>query len=372
MEANPHNVPNNVAYPLAEAFINDNGTWCRHLPQGVRDALINCDRERQAEETRLTARGTGLAPGRMRDRLIGQRRDACTAQQREIIEAYIPVANNWRDRNNNWEQLRNQLLNNHDLNLAIRDFNDGLLPNQGPQQAGIRIGHINLCSLITQDEHTGHADKFENLRIILGVFNFDIFVVGESKVKGIDDGLLAINGYAMVRLDRSYPGHAYNDGGLLVYIRNNLNYIIRNRQNRNREGDPDNSLLQLIDLEVVRPHLPNVRVVAVYNPPWGGHVQAMRRLLNDYRNVDPNIIILGDINIDILGNINQEFQDYFWNNPRSFRQCINAVTRPESNTLIDHIYTRRANFNQLILESGVVQIDGFADHELIFCTIPRN
>ena len=115
---------------------------------------------------------------------------------------------------------------------------------EGPQLAGVRIGHINLNSLLTGDG--GRPDKFDNLRIVLGAWNFGIFIVGESKVKGVNDNLLAVDGYRMFRLDRDYPGAAQNDGGLLVYIRNDLNVNLIQSGNR----PVDNSLLQFIEVEV--------------------------------------------------------------------------------------------------------------------------
>ena len=60
-------------------------------------------------------------------------------------------------------------------------------------------------------------DKFDSLRIIFGVWNFDVFVVSEFiRVKGVGNDSLQIAGYQMFRLDWDYPGESPNDGGLLV------------------------------------------------------------------------------------------------------------------------------------------------------------
>lgn len=360
MEAN--NIPNDAAinYPLTVIFINRIDAWCRHLPDGVRHVLIAQYQTFLDERDRV-----GL---NMR-RLVEQRRNDCIRNQRQTVTDYRHVAENWRNRNNNWTQLFGQRIGNNPpdpdaLDVAVATFQDQLNPaGEGPQLAGVRIGHINLNSLLTGDG--GRPDKFDNLRIVLGAWNFGIFVVGESKVKGVNDNLLAVDGYRMFRLDRDYPGAAQNDGGLLVYIRNDLNVNLIQSGNR----PVDNSLLQFIEVEVIQPHPnPNIRVVAVYNPPWGDHIEAMSNLLTDYRDAGPNIIILGDINIDVRGNQNQAYQNYFRANPRRFRQCIVAPTRPDSGTLIDHIYTKQANLGS-VLESGVVRVEGFADHHLIYCTV---
>ena len=101
--------------------------------------------------------------------------------------------------------------------------------------------------------------------------NFDVFVVGESRVKGVGRDSLQIAGYQLFRLDRDYPGESPNDGGLLIYVRDVLacrHVRSENRPLHNNFGTRV-SLLQFIELELTF-RFDVVSIVAVYNPPWVG------------------------------------------------------------------------------------------------------
>ena len=75
----------------------------------------------------------------------------------------------------------------------------------------------------------------------------------------------------------------------------------------------------------------------------------MQLLLHEYRNHNPSIIFLGDISVDIRGNANaacvRQLQRL------NYMQCIpnDCITRPTSlsNTLVDHIYTKRNNVGRV-------------------------
>ena len=124
---------------------------------------------------------------------------------------------------------------------------------------------------------------------------------------------LQIAGYQMFRLDWDYPGESPNDGGLLVYVRDVIACRLVRSENRPLHNDFGMrvSLLQFIEVELTI-GFDVVSIVAVDNPPWGGHAAAMQLLLHEYRNHNPRIIFLGDINVDIHGNANAHHVRQFW------------------------------------------------------------
>ena len=327
-------------------------------------------------------------------RRVAQLRAECKEAQIRILNDYWQACDIWRGRNDTQRGAYGRRLRGPALDARIQQYRVDEA-GQGPQQPGIRVGHLNLDSLLTLNHEVnpqGIPDKFDNLQVVLAAYNFDVFVVGESKIKGVDDAHLIIPGYAMVRLDRDYPSHAENHGGLAVYIRDGIDFLIQNIENRPVRdvfGVNFVSLLQLIDIQLIFGNQPPLRIVAVYNPPWGGHEASMIRvnehnainggLLHDYRNEDQDIVILGDINLDIGGNANQVYQNRF--QQLGFIQSIAEPTRLDDNdTLLDHIYSKRPNGvpGNFVLESGVIpggvdnDLAGFADHKMIYCTIQRN
>ena len=166
------------------------------------------------------------------NRITAQARRQCKQDQIDILEPYRRACNMWMQRNNNWEAALQRRLPRVDLPEQIQIYERD---EQGPREIGIRVGHLNLDSLLTLDyaqNRQGTPDKFDNLEIMLNAFQLNVFIVGEAKIKGVDNARLAIPGYQMTRLDRDYPSHAENDGGLLLYVSNGINYNVQNMGNR--------------------------------------------------------------------------------------------------------------------------------------------
>lgn len=306
-------------------------------------------------------------------RLHTQYQKICLEQQQKIIEKYTAACANWAESNGNGEDVWNARLQNNALQNAVNALDVQQQELQQVQGQGIRVGHINVQSLL-------HIDKFQNLQIILNALGFHVFVVSETWVKGVDDQFLEIEGYSMQRLDRDYVHNddevskiQFNCGGLLVYVRNDMQFEVLEKTNSvvRNEAQSCVSLLQYIHLRVWVQGNQNsaANIFAVYNPPWGGHIHAMDNILYHISTANlQNVIILGDINIDILGGNNQEYRIRFVQ--MGFQQHIEKVTRPASNTLIDHIYTRQQD-NGLVNGKGVAALEGFADHNLIYCRTNR-
>lgn len=342
-----------IQYPIETVDIQNQKSWCQLLPEGVRRSLS--DRyDKYMDSIGIFDNYEGTRGYSM----LEQRERSCQEDQRDIMLEYRRAANGWNERNNNWRQVRQQRqLNANSFQELVQHLRGAVEMGHGPQRRGLRVGHININSIL-------NICKFDNIRALLTASEFDVFAVGESKVKGVSDEFLNIEGYRLIRLDRDYPGYAPNSGGILVYVRGNLQVNVVQRENMLREGE--RSLLQLIELELP---FQNVRIVAVYNPPMAENVKAMERVIEEYSDKEGNIVILGDININLrYPNPNSAYETDFKN--QGFRQIIDLVTRAKSNTLIDHIYFKQANFRPLIIaESGSEEMDGYADHDLIYCTL---
>ena len=213
-------------------------------------------------------------------------------------------------------------------------------------------------------------------------------MVGESRIKGIDDACFAIANYTMYRLDRDYPNNnnqnpiSYaNAGGLLVYVRNDVQVGDEWESRNNPDG------LQYIRLSL-NFNNQQICLVAVYNPPVGGNENAMVRvnqqgnpnggLLYDLHNnqqlIQQKVVVLGDINVDIFNDANQNYRAAFGHNGVRFQQHVGEFTREGNGgvTLIDHIYSKIGG--NYIAEAGVIppgnnQLQGLGDHKLIYCTV---
>ena len=70
----------------------------------------------------------------------------------------------------------------------------------------------------------------------------------------ITDGMIHIDGYDIIRKDRSRNG-----GGVCIYLRNSINYQIRQ--------DLIPADLEAIYIEITKPHSRPFVVVTVYRPP---------------------------------------------------------------------------------------------------------
>ena len=347
--------------------------------QGVKDRLNTAYQQYQQEQNQ-------------NERMRNNAKNHCKDLQKATIDSYAEQCHSWKQKNERWSaayalRLMPQQQQGRHLEQGVQQYRATIQQPIGPQlDNGIRIGHLNIRSLLTRNLENGRPDKFDNLQIILRAHGFHVFVVGESWVKGVDSQLLAIPGYNLVgRLDRDYPGPRFNHGGLLVYARHNMAANVVRQGNVLVPGvhpEIPNSLLQYvyINFQNAQQH---TDVLAVYNPPFAGNQKAMSTLFQQLNpnNLPNNLVIIGDINIDIFGERNLDYQNAIFGHQQgqlSFQKCIWEGTR--NGTLLDHIYFKQGNNipqgqRAYILESGVIppgdgfQLGGFADHKIIYCTV---
>lgn len=218
----------------------------------------------------------------------------------------------------------------------------------GLQKSGQVIGHINIQGLRT---------KIDELKILLTTNKIDIFGVTETKLneKHLTQSF-AIDGYQTpLRKDRINN----SGGGLLIYIRNNLNCIQRT--------DLEDNNLEHIWVEIKNTNSKPLLLCLLYRPPnslayWNTQFE---RNIENAQLEDKEIILLGDFNKDLM----TERSTRDWLNftlSLGLTQLIESPTRvcTTSKTLIDHIYSDNP---QNIIWTVVPQI-GLSDHYPIFCS----
>ena len=166
--------------------------------------------------------------------------------------------------------------------------------------------------------------------------------MNETKIDHtISDGELLISGYSFVRKVRSRQG-----GGIAIYISKNINYNVC--YNLMEET------LEVLWIEISISHIGKVLICSVYRPDQNADYH--EKLLDSFEravNYNPNVLILGDFNINIL-NVNS---NYFTDFMCSLLNLSQLVTEPNrvtttSCTLIDHIYS---SFSEAHRQSKVIK-----------------
>ena len=90
----------------------------------------------------------------------------------------------------------------------------GRSTHNNKHERGFKIAHLNIRSLIA------HIEEF---RIYIKTRNFDIISINETMLDyTISDHEISVPGYDFVRNDRHRNG-----GGVVLYIRNSINFKIR-------------------------------------------------------------------------------------------------------------------------------------------------
>ena len=97
--------------------------------------------------------------------------------------------------------------------------------------------------------------KIDEIRHIVCNKNIDLIAFNETRLdRSIPDGLIDIDGYEVVRKDRSRNG-----GGVCIYLRNSINF--------KRRSDLISTELETLCLEITKPHSKPFLVTTIYRPP---------------------------------------------------------------------------------------------------------
>ena len=143
---------------------------------------------------------------------------------------------------------------------------------------GFKIAHLNIRSLIA------HIEEF---RIYIKTRNFDIISINETMLDyTISDHEISVPGCDFVQNDRHRNG-----GGVVLYIRNSINFKIRH--------DLMMDSLEL-SVEIFKPKVKSLIINTWYRPP-----NALIDIFDDFElciqkmdTEDKEIIFIGDFNCD--------------------------------------------------------------------------
>ena len=187
--------------------------------------------------------------------------------------------------------------------------------------------------------------------------NIHIFGITESHTtSSVNDGELSIDGYNMIRKDRSTG----IGGGVICYIRDDLKWQRRN--------DLEQPGIECIWIELYLKNSKSILIAIIYKPPDSSKhldkkfTEKLDSVISISTNENKESLIIGDINCDYLvPNDHKEIKDIFKFN--GFKQVIKDPTRitTSSRTLIDIAATTHANR----IDETIVMGNSISDHELI-------
>ena len=223
--------------------------------------------------------------------------------------------------------------------------NPGPGPSQPLKMKGLRILHINICSL---------RNKLTELRLFCDKHRPHVLSLNETWLDdSFLDSELYLPGYQLLRRDRDRHG-----GGTAVYVAENLN---------SERVD----ILSIDDIEALwfdlsQPHSKKILFGAIYRPPNldpSTFTENLEEMLNRRTNDHSETVLLGDFNFDYISpnTTTKRFQRSM--NLFNLEQLINQPTRitQTSRTLIDLIFSTMPE----LYVSGVLPI-GFSDHLAIY------
>nr|CAH7766594.1 unnamed protein product [Callosobruchus chinensis] len=185
----------------------------------------------------------------------------------------------------------------------------------------LKICHLNVRSVSAAFDY--FCDLVEN--------KFDVICITETWLNdNIPNHAVSIEGYRLLRKDRLGRG-----GGVGFYIRNSINFEVLNTLDFSRDIP-----LELLCCKLRLNHS-SFLIVVIYRPPHtpiNASVGIVDDMLSFFSPQYDNILILGDINIDLFNHENplSNCLDSF-----NFTQLINEPTRVtlHSSTLLDPIFT---------------------------------
>ena len=224
----------------------------------------------------------------------------------------------------------------------------------------ISIIHLNIRSL------NANLENFKNL-LTESNYCFNIICLSETwctDEEFSNNSFYHIPNYEPIHCQRKTNKRG---GGVLIYIRQNLNYKIRN------DLTFSNSDNELLTVEIINENTKNLIVTCCYRPPSGNQNtinSQLTKVLQSSTSENKNYIILGDFNINCFNYHEDTSVKNFYDNLYQYGviPLINKPTRvtTKSATLIDNIFT---NFIfDMSLKKGIIKSD-ISDHFPIFVSV---
>lgn len=235
--------------------------------------------------------------------------------------------------------IRNYKINKIETELCenINEYNK----IESETKPDFAVFHLNIRSL---------SKNIDELLIFLQQFNkkFDAIILSET-FQIFDICLFHIDGYELV-----YNRGALNkNDGVVVYVKSCYTF----QQKIDKIGDIDAITININ----IQPNIP-LTITAVYRPPSTNVYNFNANLLNYLTNLKlkGTHILAGDMNINILSEINDFVQDYLnILHTHGFVSYINKHTRiqNESKSCIDHFFVKcemqSIKINSLIFEQNI-------------------
>lgn len=239
----------------------------------------------------------------------------------------------------------------------LRDFEGELYRAEYVSCVGnLKVHNVGSKFKIIHDNIRSIEKNFDEFQLLLREYNegFDVIVLTETFIIS-DLRFYDICGYSCV-----YSGGTFNkNDGVVIYIRNNLEYNVRIVP-----IGQSKALEIAITLENK-----NVKITGIYRSPKSC-VKIFNRHLSDYvanENSSDYHVIVGDININLLSN--HEDIDEYRNILSSFgyESYINDITRPSGRSCVDHFFLkcRKPHPNQA--KSFIVGTDVTDHYTILLC-----
>jgi hypothetical protein len=211
------------------------------------------------------------------------------------------------------------------------------------QIRSLLIGHVNVYHLF---------NKLHDVAMLLNQAS-PFHILGISETRLLSD-FPSIPNYTFLSRNISFPGHT----GMGIFIHNGVMSHIK------RRFDLESKKIESMWIEITHKSRSSLIGFIYRNPAsdadWTDDFITM---LDKVTEKDPNVLILGDFNIDLLA------PQPSWDCTTSLfglHQLVNEPTRitPISATLIDHIYTNNLNMVSNVHTSDV----HLSDHKPVLCT----
>ena len=136
-----------------------------------------------------------------------------------------------------------------------------------------------------------------------------------------------------------------NFGGAGMYIRDDVNYKIRSDVNVHLTNS--RNYVEMLCIDICLPES-SYTLLIIYRHPNKGNIPEfqsdLENIFQHLRDEGNNVIIVGDLNINLLNMQNENTKNYVNNlTVNSYTPCITLPTRiaETTATLIDHIYLRK-------------------------------
>jgi len=256
----------------------------------------------------------------------------------------------------NQENLIDTISNSLKSNLNSCDYSDvRRLNNISKRKLNQLFLHLNISSL---------RAHFDDLCDLLSQFDQPpcIILISETRINNEPSTNITIPGYTFV-----HSPSLTKAGGVGAYVSDLLNFTINDTLKLNVNGCED------LWLNVTFSNIKSQYVFGViYRHPHNNHSQfynALDESLQILNRGNKNVIVMGDININMIGDQNSTLLQQYLKTLESngFTCCIDQPTRigSSSRTAIDHIVT---NITRNKITPGILEYH-ISDHLPIFCLI---